>query len=243
MNRTVENVLSLALALLLVFMVRSSVIEAFKIPSGSMIPTLLVGDHIFVNKFSYGIKVPFSDSILDRPIHLIDREGPKRGDVVVFKYPRDPENTIYYIKRIVGLPGETIEIRDKRIIVNGELVDRTAATEAEVTQVMESVKGTQYDRPHLDIFKEKLGEREPFILIDRNNFIAANYGPVQVPTGNYFVMGDNRDYSNDSRFWGFVPEGYVKGRAMFIWVSVKLGLFSDDGESYFRPGRIGTTLN
>src|SRR3954470_8795696 len=112
MNRKkwlIENLTSLGLALLLVFMIRSSVIEAFKIPSGSMIPTLLVGDHIFVNKFAYGFKIPFSDLITDHPIYLLKREPPKRGDVIVFIYPRDED--LYYIKRVIGLPGDALEMR------------------------------------------------------------------------------------------------------------------------------------
>ncbi|HTL12323.1 MAG TPA: signal peptidase I [Bdellovibrionota bacterium] len=242
MNRTAENILSLALALLLVFMVRSSVVEAFKIPSGSMIPTLLVGDHIFVNKFAYGIKVPFSDFFTDRPIYFHERPGPRRGDIIVFKYPRSADETIYYIKRVIGLPGDTIEVREKKLIINGETMERIPATEAEAKTVLESIKGTQYDRPTLEIFKEKLGEHDPYVLLDRANFIAANYGPTQVPSGNYFVMGDNRDYSNDSRFWGFVPSAFIQGKAMVVWLSIKFGILSD-GESSFHPERIATLLN
>src|SRR3954453_8562351 len=106
-----ENFASLALALLIVFMIRSSVIEAFKIPSGSMIPTLLIGDHIFVNKFAYGFKIPFSDLVTDHPVYVYRRDPPKRGDVIVFMYPKD--ESFYYIKRVIGVPGDTVEIRNK----------------------------------------------------------------------------------------------------------------------------------
>src|SRR3954468_574446 len=102
----IENVVSLGLALLIVFMIRSSIIEAFKIPSGSMIPTLFIGDHIFVNKFAYGLKIPFSDFFTDHPIYLIERQGPKHGDIIVFKYPKD--ESLYYIKRVVGIPGDIV---------------------------------------------------------------------------------------------------------------------------------------
>src|SRR3954464_14129191 len=104
----IENVTSLGLALLLVFMVRSSIIEAFKIPSGSMIPTLLVGDHIFVNKFAYGFKIPFTEWLASEPVYLVKRSPPQRGDIVVFKYPKD--ESLYYIKRIIGTPGDTVEL-------------------------------------------------------------------------------------------------------------------------------------
>src|SRR5690242_10825272 len=106
----IENVTSLGMAVLIVLMIRSSVIEAFKIPSGSMIPTLYIGDHIFVNKFAYGLKIPFSDWVTDHPIYLVKRDPPKRGDIIVFKYPKD--ESFYYIKRVVGVPGDTIELRN-----------------------------------------------------------------------------------------------------------------------------------
>src|SRR4051812_28412819 len=107
----VENIISLAIALLVVFMIRSSVFESFKIPSGSMIPTLAIGDYIFVNKFAYGFKIPFTDAILSRPIYVIKRDPPKRGDVIVFRFPKD--ESIYFIKRVIGLPGDSIEVREK----------------------------------------------------------------------------------------------------------------------------------
>src|SRR4051812_14082076 len=107
----IENVTSLGLAVLLVFMIRSSIVEAFKIPSGSMIPTLLIGDHIFVNKFAYGLKIPFSDLVTDHPIYVVKRDPPKRGDIIVFIYPKD--ESLYYIKRVVGVPGDTVEMRNK----------------------------------------------------------------------------------------------------------------------------------
>src|SRR3990172_12530401 len=116
----IENVTSLGLALLLVFMIRSSVVEAFKIPSGSMIPTLLIGDHIFVNKFAYGFKIPFSDLVTGSPTYVVKLDPPKRGDIIVFMYPGD--ESFYYIKRVVGVPGDRIEIRNKVLYVNNTAV-------------------------------------------------------------------------------------------------------------------------
>src|SRR3954462_3835716 len=112
----IENLTSLGLALLIVFMIRSSVVEAFKIPSGSMIPTLLIGDHIFVNKFAYGFKIPFSDLVTDHPIYVVKRDPPKRGDIIVFIYPKD--ESFYYIKRVIGVPGDKIEVKNKHILIN-----------------------------------------------------------------------------------------------------------------------------
>src|SRR6476660_6467164 len=122
----IENVTSLGLALLLVFMIRSSIIEAFKIPSGSMIPTLLIGDHIFVNKFAYGFKVPFSDLVTDHPVYVLKRDPPKRGDIIVFMYPKD--ESFYYIKRVIGTAGDTIELRNKVLFVNQQMVPRDLVT-------------------------------------------------------------------------------------------------------------------
>src|SRR5437868_7142971 len=118
----IENLTSLGLALLIVFMIRSSVVEAFKIPSGSMIPTLLIGDHIFVNKFAYGFKIPFSDLVSDRPYYVVERAPPKHGDIIVFKYPKD--ESFYYIKRVIGVAGDTIEIKNKVLFINGKPIPR-----------------------------------------------------------------------------------------------------------------------
>ncbi len=163
------------IAVLLALFIRAFVIQAYKIPSGSMVPTLLVGDHILVNKFIYGIKTPFINKT------IIPISKPKRGDIIVFIYPVDREKD--YIKRVIGLPGEQIEIRNKKIFINGELLDRPFG-----------VYGNG---------------------LRRNN----NSGPIIVPANSLFVMGDNRDHSYDSRYWGSVPLELVKGKAMIIYWS------------------------
>jgi signal peptidase I len=199
--------------ILAVFLIRSFLVEPFKIPSGSMMPTLLVGDFILVNKYDYGLRVP----VLNHTFLEIDH--PERGEVMVFRFPKDP--SLDYIKRVVGLPGDRIEYRNKQIFVNG-----VAAAQQE--------KGYyEYVAPGLNQvsvrrLEEKLGAHGHDILIDDNN--PALDGEITVPEGHYFVMGDNRDNSNDSRFWGFVPERNVVGRAFMIWWN------------FDNLGRIGTTI-
>lgn len=185
-----------ALAILLALTVRTFVVQAFKIPSGSMIPTLSIGDHILVNKFIYGIKMPFTDWV------MVPISQPHRGDVIVFKYPEDESKD--FIKRVVGLPGDVVEVRDKSVYVNGALAD-TSHTQ------------------HVD----------PSVHQDRRD----NFGPVTVPPGAYFVMGDNRDQSLDSRFWGFVKEQKIRGKAFLIYWSW------DGADSWVRWSRIGRVIH
>jgi signal peptidase I len=233
-----ENLLSLGLALLLVFMIRSSVVEAFKIPSGSMIPTLLIGDHIFVNKFAYGLKVPFSDWIGKEPIFIMKRDAPKRGDIIVFIYPKDP--SFYYIKRVVGTPGDTVEIKNKMLHVNGKEIPRAPMQSEQMDKIFATLDDPKYTRNSLEIFNEKFEAGDHVIMLDKSNYYGESFGPVTVPAESLFVMGDNRDFSNDSRFWGFVPMNNVKGKAMVIWLSLWLNL--SESQVTFRPSRIGTVL-
>ena len=235
----VENLTSLGTALLLVFMIRSSVIEAFKIPSGSMIPTLLVGDHIFVNKFAYGFKIPFSDLITKDPIYVIKRDPPKRGDVIVFMYPKD--ESFHYIKRVIGVAGDTIEVRDKLLYINGKAISREPLSADDADKVFKEINDPKYTKGSIDVYKEHFEHGNPDVLIDRGNYSTESFGPRTVPEDSLFVMGDNRDFSNDSRFWGFVPMRNVKGRAVVIWLSLWMNF--SDGQFIFRPERIGTTFH
>jgi signal peptidase I len=175
---------SIVVAVILALFIRTFVVQAFKIPTGSMEPNLLVGDHLLVNKFVFAPTATGLERTL-LPIRDI-----RRGDVVVFKYPQEPDRD--FIKRVVGLPGETLEVRDRKVLINGAAVEDAYA---------------HYLFPALSA-NESVGF-DPRM----------RYGPVTVPDGHYFMMGDNRDNSEDSRFWGFLPQHYVKGRAMMIYWS------------------------
>lgn len=188
--------------LLVVLVLRSFIVEPFRIPSGSMIPTLMVGDFILVNKYAYGIRLPV--------IHtkVVEIGEPKRGDVMVFRYPRNP--TVDYIKRVIGLPGDQISYRNKRLVINGELIPKELIGPYQAND-------RYISRGDL-VYKERLGDVEHLLLNNAERRRSAE-GEYEVPEGHYFVMGDNRDNSNDSRFWGFVPEENLVGRAMVIWMS------------------------
>jgi signal peptidase I len=176
-----ENIEAILVAIVLALFIRTFVIQAFKIPSGSMKQTLLVGDHILVNKFIYGVKIPFLQTT------IIPITNPKRGDIVVFKFPEDPSKD--FIKRVIGVAGDKVEIRDKKVYVNNKLLNHD-----------HGIHTDSYDLP---------ASVQP-----RDNF-----GPVIVPPHKLFVMGDNRDQSYDSRFWGFVDLKAVKGKALMIYWS------------------------
>ena len=227
-SKTREYIEALLTAGLIAFFLRSFVVEAFKIPSGSMIPTLMVGDHIFVNKFIYGIRVPFTRKWLWK------YKNPERGEPIVFIYPKDP--SMDYIKRVVGLPGDIIRLEGDDVFVNGQKVENVPI----------SVKGPDAKDPdQIDLEPmEAFGKADPFKQIPRfenwdyYQFFVEKLGdhihlkqeaPGQserlrewtVPPDHLFVMGDNRDNSQDSRWWGFVPIENVKGRAMIIWLSLR----------------------
>lgn len=196
---------AILIALLLALFIRTFVVQAFKIPSGSMIPTLLIGDHILVNKFIYGIRNPFTGNI------LIPIDKPSRNDVIVFKYPRNPKQD--YIKRVIGIEGDRIEIRNKKLYLNGEPLNDPYGF-------------------HLD---PKVQHNPP-----RDNF-----GPIVVPKNSLFMMGDNRDNSADSRYWGFVDLNAVKGKAFLLYWSWDSASFSWQLGNLFpvRWGRLGTLIH
>ena len=200
----IEYSRSLFPVLLIVLLFRSFLFEPFKIPSGSMIPTLLVGDFIVVNKYAYGLRLPVVHT------KIVPISDPERGDVVVFRYPVDTK--VNFIKRLVGLPGDTISYRDKKLYVNGELVP----TEDQGNYSSSEVKCST-PRPDAIRLTENLGGVSHDILIHEGS--GSRDGQWQVPEGHYFVMGDNRDRSNDSREWGFVPEQNLMGRAIGIWLN------------------------
>ncbi|MCF7987889.1 MAG: signal peptidase I [Methylovulum sp.] len=187
---------------LIVLVLRSFLAEPFRIPSGSMMPTLLVGDFILVNKFTYGVRLP----VINKKIFALNE--PARGDIVVFRYPKDP--SVDYIKRVIGLPGDRIVYDNKKLYVNDQLVNYVSLGRYEGV-------GQGQDMTGAERLLENLTGVEHSVLI-RNEAISAE-GVYVVPEGNYFVMGDNRDNSNDGRYWGFVPEQNLVGKAFFIWMS------------------------
>jgi len=214
-------------ALLIAFFLRAFLVEAFKIPSKSMVPNLLVGDHIFVNKFVYGIRLPLTKKWI---AHFSE---PKRGEVIVFIYPRN--DSLDFIKRVVGLPGDKVSLKDDQLLINGEKVntypvvvkgvDPKNRRRLEVARVEGKDFGKRFtELPYFTewkdfaFFVETLGEVNHYVQHAKE--AGSENLEITVPEGHLFVMGDNRDNSSDSREWGFVPVENIKGRAMFIWLSL-----------------------
>jgi len=180
-SRFRENTEAILIAIVIALFIRTFVVQAFKIPSGSMKPTLLVGDHILVNKFIYGVKIPYLNTV------ILPVKDPQRGDIVVFKYPIDPRKD--FIKRVIGVPGDVIEIRDKSVYINGQRLNHDVGVYSDPRTIAGNLRPRD------------------------------NLGPITVPPDGLFVMGDNRDESFDSRFWGFVPLRDVSGKAFIIYWS------------------------
>jgi signal peptidase I len=198
-SRLRENAEAILVAIVIALFIRTFLVQAFKIPSGSMKPTLQIGDHILVNKFIYGVKIPYLNTV------LLPIRDPQRGDIVVFKYPLDPKKD--FIKRVIGIPGDMVEIRNKAVYINRQRLNHDVGV---------------YSDPQ--IIAGNLRPRD-------------NLGPISVPAGALFVMGDNRDESFDSRFWGFVPLRDVSGKAFIIYWSW------DSDDFNVRWGRLGGLLH
>ncbi len=200
-SKTREYVESILIAALIALVVRSFVIQAYKIPSGSMEPTLLVGDHLLVNRMSYVLKMPFTDSV------LFTTGKPDRGDIIVFRYPEDPSKD--YIKRVIATEGEKVEIRNRLVYINGKKM------------------ADPWGR-----FKSNLTSQGFVPFVDKDNM-----SPVVVPKDSYFVMGDNRDNSLDSRYWGYVNKNHLVGKALIIYFSWDSNAMN--ALQYIRWSRIG----
>ncbi len=202
-----ENVEAIIIAIILALFIRTFIVQAFKIPSGSMLPTLQIGDHILVNKFIYGVKIPFSGTA------LIPIKDPRPNDIIVFKFPKDPK--LDYIKRVIGVAGQTVKIINKTIFIDGQR------------------------------FEDKYGVFKDNQIITGNGNPRDNFGPVTVPEGKLLVMGDNRDNSFDGRFWGFVDLNAVRGKAFIIYWSwdVQKPLLSLERFTSIRWGRLGDILH
>ena len=201
--------------ILIVFLLRSFLVEPFKIPSGSMVPTLVVGDFILVNKFAYGIRIPLVNK------KIIDVGEPRRGDVMVFRFPEDP--SLDYIKRVIGVPGDKIVYANKRLFINGVEQPRKSASDYlhrerihYSRQLIEKVGGVEHAILVEDDAPSAVPFTRPFPFRENCNY--NNEGVAcSVPPGHYFMMGDNRDNSADSRVWGFVPDENIVGKSFFIW--------------------------
>jgi signal peptidase I len=201
-SKTREYVESLIIAAIIAFFVRSFFVQAFRIPSSSMEPTLLIGDHLLVNRLSYVMKIPFTDKV------IFSLGEPKKGDVVVFRYPKDPDKD--FIKRVMATEGDTIAIRDKVIYINGKRIE------------------------------DKWGHYLDNMILPENVNPRDNFGPYKVPGNAYFVMGDNRDRSLDSRYWGLVPKDHLVGRALILYFSWNGN--PDNALGYIRWSRIGNLI-
>lgn len=230
----VEYAKSFFPVILVVFALRSFLVEPFKIPSGSMMPTLLIGDFILVNKYTYGIRLPVINQ------KIVQMNDPQRGDVMVFRYPDDP--SLDYIKRVIGVPGDVVEYRDKKLTINGNPVaTRDAGTYSYVGGGLNYITAMVYDERLNGVGHTMMTEPgKPSVfppqVVDFSHRENCSYNAegegfiCKVPAGHYFMMGDNRDASNDSRYWGFVPDRNIVGKAFFIWMN-----FGDFG-------RIGTHI-
>jgi signal peptidase I len=193
---------SIVIAVILALFIRTFVVQAFKIPTGSMEPNLLVGDHLLVNKFVFG------PAIIDGERAVLPMRSVRRGDIVVFKYPEEPDRD--FIKRVIGLPGDTLEVRQRLVLINGEPLDEPYAH-----------------------FLFPAGDE------DTGFDVRSRYGPVTVPEGHVFAMGDNRDNSQDSRYWGFLPLAYVKGRALMVYWSFETPRGGNPVTGFFSGTRWG----
>ncbi len=208
---------SIGVAILIALFLRAFVVEAFKIPSGSMIPTLQVGDHIFVNKFIYGVRVPWTNIKFGMGFRK-----PRRGEVIVFIYPKEPDKD--FIKRIVAVEGDTVEIKDNQVVVNGQPVARQRVDGGcHYDDFLEDAN--RWEKRDCEAFDETVEGNRYTTIYDQNGS-KRSWAPRKVPKDAVFVMGDNRDNSHDSRYWGFVPFELIKGKAMVIWLS--LGEAPDD---------------
>ncbi|WP_127717751.1 signal peptidase I [Halobacteriovorax sp. HLS] len=233
LNKIKKEILSWIYIIVSVFAFKSTFFEPNHIPSGSLLPTNAIGDFILVNKMSYGLKVPYSDLFGD-PWYITTPSHPERGEIIVFRYPKD--RNILFVKRVIGVPGDEIEVYNNKVYLNGKLVETRAVDKSKYIDLFDD----KFDKKNIEFEEVTLGEKKFVTAVNNSMPYHLNIEKVTVPKDSFFVMGDNRDYSSDSRYWGFVPFGHVRGRAMFVWFSMVYPWSQE--KFHFRPWRIGTTL-
>lgn len=216
-----------------VFGFKSTFLEPNHVPSGSMLPTIAIGDFILVNKMAYGLRVPFSDYFSDS-IYISQYAKPKRGEIVVFESPEPPH--VLMVKRLIGEPGDEIEVIDNEVFINGKLFK----TETYKPPGAKELFDDKFRPGALEFHKAKFDDKEVTITHSLAMAQHLNSDKIKVPEDHYFMMGDNRDFSADSRVWGFVPFKSIRGRALFVWFSMVYPWSQE--EFHFRPGRIGKSL-
>ena len=230
-----KEIISYILIFLGVFGFKSTFFEPNHIPSGSMLPTMAIGDFILVNKLQYGLKVPFTEWFGD-PVYLTEFSQPKRGDILVFEFPQN--RSVLYVKRLVGLPGDTIEIFDNRVFINDKEIIGEKVT-PEMQKEFLGLYTDEYYHESLEFFKVQRGEIKHAIAYN-NRIPHRPQRKITISDGHYFMMGDNRDHSSDSRVWGLVPQSHIRGKALFVWFNMVYPWSSEPFN--IRPWRVGTTF-
>lgn len=236
----------------IVFGFRSTFIDHYHIPTGSLLPTNAIGDSIVVNKMSYGFKLPFSEYFgtvsswfgvnSDKrwtPVYLTEQSLPKRGDIAVFEYPIDP--SILFVKRIIAIEGDTVEVYENELFINGKKVERKKIENDSEYRELYDPKPPYLNPSEMVFYEQKIGEKKFVSAVNSSPYARhIDQDKVTVPKDHVFAMGDNRDFSSDSRVWGFVHKKYIRGRAFTVWMSV---VYPWSPEPFhFRPSRIGTML-
>jgi signal peptidase I len=207
-----EWVVTLGIAFAVAFFFRTTIASPRHIPTGSMIPTIKIGEFIFVGMFSYDWHIPFTRK------SLIERKQPQHGDIVVFEYPLDPEKD--YIKRVIGVPGDTVEVRGRQVILNGKPLETELVKDKSILEDL----APKYNPDYMSLYREKIDGVTHYIAY-MNDRTPRELEPTIIPANSFFVMGDNRDDSQDSRYWGFVPREKLLGKAGFIWFSFDVNHF------------------
>ena len=234
-KKIIREILSYLFIFLGVFGFKSTFFEPNHIPSGSMLPTMAIGDFILVNKFAYGLRFPFSEWVGDS-LYLTAFKAPRRGDIVVFEYPKDRRTL--FVKRVVAIPGDEIEVFNNQVFLNGKKIvgQPIGNDDHKKYYSLYDEKGYPLD---LEFYKVQSGQTQ-HIVAHNNQPRHLDIPKTKIPPGHVFMMGDNRDFSSDSRYWGFVPFNHIRGKALFVWFNMVYPWSKE--KFHFRPERIGTSF-